>query len=322
MTEIIAGQYVTNELSKNSLGGTEQMALRMVRDIDPELLKPYQIIHSRVREINPDLKKILVIHDLANDPESDKLTDPEYRKQFSKIVFVSNWQAQMFSLTHGIPYAEFVVIPNAIEPIKITSEDKALGPDNQVRLIYHTTPHRGLGILYPAFMELKKHFNVTLDVYSSFKIYGWEERDKTYEPLFDMLRNAEGINYHGTVSNDEVRKALIKAHIFAYPSIWPETSCIAAIEALCAGAGIVHPNLAALPETTSHSTSMYQFNENLQDHLNVFYSHLYATVQGIQENTELFQNRIAPQQSDHFNAVYNWHTIVHKWENLLRNLKD
>lgn len=321
MTEIVAGKYVTNELSANSKGGTEQMALRMVRDIDPDLLAPYQIIHSRVREINPDLKRILVIHDLANDPESDKLTDPEYRKQFTKIVFVSDWQAQMFSLTHGIPYSEFVVIPNAIEPIHINTEHKKRSAEDPIRLIYHTTPHRGLGILYPAFNELKKHFNVHLDVYSSFKIYGWEERDKVYQPLYDKLKETDGITYHGTVSNEAVRNALKSAHVFAYPCVWPETSCLALIEALCAGVASVHPNLAALPETAKSSTSMYQFNEDPHQHLNAFYSQLYGTVKAINEVGDQFSEQISVEQSHHFNIIYNWYSVKNKWEDLLRHHK-
>ena len=40
------------------------------------------------------------------------------------------------------------------------------------------------------------------------------------------------MTYHGFKPNDVVRKALSEAHIFAYPSIWVETSCISAIEAM------------------------------------------------------------------------------------------
>ena len=88
----------------------------------------------------------------------------------------------------------------------------------------------------------KIHF----DVYSSFEAYGWKERDKPYEEVFKTIREHDGMTYHGFKPNDVVRKALSEAHIFAYPSIWVETSCISAIEAMSAGVQIVCPNLGAL----------------------------------------------------------------------------
>ena len=317
MTEIVAGEYLTNEQSQSSWGGTEQMAQRMVKYIDPELLKPFQIIHSRVRELNPDLKKILVCHDLHSDPEVKRLADPEYRKQFTKIVFVSNWQAQIYNLSLGIPYKEFVVIPNAIERFELKEKDYS-GP---IKLIYHTTPHRGLVILLPVIKELSKHHDVTLDVFSSFGVYGWEERDKPYEPLFKELKSLPNVTLHGAQPNSVVREKLQETHAFVYPSVWPETSCIAAMEALCAGNFVVHPNLAALPETCEHGTVMYQFTENLDDHANVFYNSLFSLCNLIRNQPDEMKS-VAIRAASHYNTVYCWERVFQQWSNLLRALKD
>ena len=48
-----------NETNKNSRGGTELMAERLEQYVDKELLSKFQIIPSRVREINPDKIPIL-----------------------------------------------------------------------------------------------------------------------------------------------------------------------------------------------------------------------------------------------------------------------
>jgi hypothetical protein len=55
-------------LSKAPRGGTELMADR-INSLPPELLSRFQIIHSRVRELDPNKKKIYVLHDLPGDPE-------------------------------------------------------------------------------------------------------------------------------------------------------------------------------------------------------------------------------------------------------------
>ena len=233
MTSIIDGKLVLSDLTKNSKGGTELMAQRMVDNIDPELLKQFNIIHSRVEEIDDSKPNILVLHDLPNDPASEHLKDPESRKRFSKLVFVSHWQQQYYNLVLGIPFEEGIVMPNAIKPID--SDRNRFYKNEKIRLIYHTTPHRGLELLIPVYKKLQESFdNIHLDVYSSFDIYGWGERDQQYQKLFEECNNNEGITYHGAVSNDEVREALKYSHIFAYPSIWPETSCLALIEAMSA----------------------------------------------------------------------------------------
>ena len=41
-----------NELSKNAMGGTELMMSRLHKNVDKELLDKFQIIPSRVRDLD------------------------------------------------------------------------------------------------------------------------------------------------------------------------------------------------------------------------------------------------------------------------------
>lgn len=305
-----------NELNKNARGGTELMQERLHNTLSSELLEKFQIIPSRVREIDPDKKAILWLHDLPNDPESQHLKDPESRKRFSKIVAVSEWQMQLYNLILGVPYRECVVIKNAITPIDIQEKEF----DGTVRLIYHTTPHRGLEILVPVFEKLcERHDDVVLDVFSSFSIYGWSERDAPYNGLFERCRNHPKINYHGAVPNERIREELKRSHVFAYPSIWPETSCLAAIEAMSAKNVVVCPNYAALPETTSNFANMYQWSEDRNEHASMFYANLDAVVTTIKEKGP-DENRLGFQKA-YTDSVYNWEqNVSRKWEALLTGL--
>lgn len=308
-----------NELSRNANGGTELMMRRIHGSLDGDLLSKFQIIPSRVREIDTTRKQILYLHDLPNDPESARLSDPEYRKQFSKIVMVSDWQMQMYNLIHGVPYSECVVINNGIVPIPhFLKED----PRDKVNLIYHTTPHRGLAILLPVFEKLaEEHENVHLDVYSSFEAYGWKERDKPYQELFHFAKHHPKITYHGFQPNDTVREALQKSHIFAYPSIWPETSCIAAIEAMSASNLVVAPNYAALPDTCSRWMMKYQWTEDAQAHANRFYHTLSGTIQNIRNEPTTYTNYLNAQKM-YADTFYNWDSLALVWDKLLRDLLE
>jgi len=60
-------------------------------------------------------------------------------------------------------------------------------------------------------------------------------------------------------------------HIFSHPSIWPETSCISAIESMAAGCEVVTTNLGALYETCSPFATFVNFDRNF-DNLEKRYS--------------------------------------------------
>ena len=305
-----------NELSQNARGGTELMQERLYRDIPADLLDKFQIIPSRVRNLIPDKKHILWLHDLPQDPESAHLSQEASRSRFDKLVFVSNWQMQLYNLITGVPYKESIVIRNAIDPIDIDKKEY----DGTVNIIYHTTPHRGLEILVPVFEELCNHHdNIHLDVYSSFSVYGWAERDGQYKNLFNRCKAHPKITYHGGVSNEEVREALKKSHIFAYPSIWPETSCLAVMEAMSAKNLVVCPNYAVLPETCSNFAMMYPYHENTNAHAAQFAATLDTAINNIKmqaSDLDIFLSF----QKQYFDYFFNWNIRKQEWINLLTSL--
>jgi glycosyltransferase involved in cell wall biosynthesis len=300
-------------LGKNAWGGSELMYNRLMTRLGAEYSDRFQFISSRVRKLIPEKKHILILNDTWDDPESAHLANPESRDKFAHLAFVSNYQFNTYNKGLGVPYKNSSVMKNAIYPI----EGERSVSDN-VRLIYHTTPHRGLEILIPVFLEISKiRPNVTLDVYSSFNIYGWKERDRPYEHLFETCRNHPNINYHGDVSNDRVRQALRSADIFAYPCIHEETSCIAAIEAMSAGLAIVAPDYGALPETLFTYGYMYRWTEDINEHANRFATVLMGVIDNIHAD-RVKENLIYQQKFA--NAHYNMDSRVDQWKKLLDTL--
>jgi glycosyltransferase involved in cell wall biosynthesis len=305
-----------NEISSGSEGGTEQMGRRLESSIDPELLENFQIILSRVRDLDETKVRVLWLHDLPDDPESKHL-DNEGWKKFHKIVFVSYWQREWYIRKFNIPYSKTIVIQNAITPIETKAK-----PKNKINLIYHTTPHRSLNILVPVFDKLaEKYDDIHLDVYSSFKIYGWEKRDEPFEELFKFIKEHPKMTYHGFQPNEKVRKALTKAHIYAYPNTWMETSCLSLIEAMSAEVMCVHPDYGALPETAANWTMMYPYDENPQHHAQLFYNVMDSAIQIIKEGDEATKVKLKGAKS-YCDLYYNWEVKKHQWEAFLNSIKD
>lgn len=293
------------------------MELGLSNNVDKPLLDNFQIISSRVRKLDPNKQKVLWLHDLHGDPEVEHLKDGGWEK-FDKLVFVSHWQQQMYNAYLGVPFSAGTVLKNAIDPI----EPHVKPDDGKIRLIYTSTPHRGLDILYAAFDALSKEYdNIELDVYSSFGLYGWPERDKPYKELFKKLREHKQINYHAAKPNHVVRDALKNAHIFAYPSKWQETSCISLIEAMSAGCLCVHSSLAALPETSLNLTQMYDYTEDPHAHVNLFYSHLkYAIEAKKDSNRKALMEQNLTVMSQFAESVYGWQGRGLQWTNMLKQL--
>lgn len=298
-------------------GGTEMMAEKIRQHVHSDLLAKFNILHSRVREENLDESKanILVLHDTWDDPESEWLSKEENRKKLRKLVFVSNYQQSTFNIGRGVPFGEGIVLQNAIDPIALDDNDKK---SSIIRLIYHTTPHRGLEILVPVVEKISELVpNIHLDVYSSFAIYGWNARDQQYQETFKRIDRHPNMTYHGYQPNEVIRQALRKAHIYAYPNIWPETSCISVIEAMSAGCNVVCPNFSALPETCANFGIMYPFHENYNKHANMFANVLMMAINDYWQEGN--QNKLRFQKM-YFDNFYNWNLRGAQWNAFLKSL--
>ena len=305
-----------------SRGGTEMMMDGLKARVDSELLEKFNIICSRFRKIDLNKPNILWLHDTWDDPESQHLKEEENLKKFMKLVFVSNYQQQTFNMGLGVPYSAGIVLQNAIEPIEVHEKPD---PNECINLIYHTTPHRGLDILAPVFEFLVKHQEenngrkMHLDVYSSFKIYGWEQRDQQHAEAIDKCKEHPNITYHGYQANPVIREALKKAHIYAYPNIWPETSGISVLEAMSAGCQIVCSNFAALPETTANFAAMYNFEEDANKPANVFANMLLQAI-------NMYGNEVVHDklnfQAQYVNNFYNWDFRAAQWKGFLQSMEN
>ena len=304
---------LTNEVNNIARGGTELLIEALERNVPEELLSHFEIVPSRLRgELSPDKIKIYWAHDLAGDPECEHLASGGWAR-FDKIVFVSNWQMQKFIDHYNIPWSHCVVIQNAIEPITNVAKSDS-GP---VKLIYHTTPHRGLELLVPAFYALAENHDVELDVFSSFKMYGWEARDQPYSRIFDMCKDHPKINYHGYQPNEVVRDYVAKADIFAYPSIWQETGCCALMEAMSASCLNVHSNLGCLYETAANFSLIYQYSEDPKHHINTFYSVLDYAVKNVRSD---YFKSLTFHQKAYTDLFYSWNTRRVTWSGFLADM--
>lgn len=238
-------------MSHVALGGTELARNRIFASLPADILDTVQIIApARLEGVQLlDKPRILWFQDLAEDPAVQHLANPASVANFQAFIFVSNWQREQYlNRFPYLPVHQCHVIKNAIEPIDYVEKSK----EGKFKFYYASTPHRGLAVLSHAIKLLgQQRDDFTVDVFSSFKIYGRDEMDVQFKPLYDQLYATPQVNYHGSVSNDRIRQAAQESHALAYPSIYVETSCLTVIEAAAAGCLLLTTNLGALSETAS-----------------------------------------------------------------------
>jgi len=298
------------------LGGSELQWNALFSKLPSELLKNKNIIKSICdpKTLVKDKINILWEQLSYDQPNVQALRDRKYVDDLDWIIFNSHWSYNQFRLRFKIPEYKTRVLQNFIHPFP-----HPLKKDNsKIKLIYTSTPWRGLAILMRTVEMLnEKRNDFEVDIYSSTLLYGSnfdELNKKKYQSLFDKCEEIPNINYKGYATNEEVRQALMKSHILAYPCIFEETSCLAAIEAMAAGCKVVTTNYGALPETCGRFARYICFEPHVQRLIDSYVEVLNEEMDNIfSEKTR----KSLQLQIGHYNSEWSIETRLKEWEDFL-----
>jgi glycosyltransferase involved in cell wall biosynthesis len=189
-----------------------------------------------------------------DQPASTNLRDPAMRAQWDAFVLISDWQAERYRSEFGLPAERIKVLRNAIGPsfhdMFSSGSPIRAGRGGPPVLAYTSTPFRGLDVLVAAFPLIRAQLpGTTLKVFSSMAVYQVDSGRDQFADLYERCRTTEGIEYVGSLPQPELARALRGVTCLSYPNTFPETSCIAVMEAMAAGCIVATSTLGALPET-------------------------------------------------------------------------
>ena len=303
---------------KDSYGGSENQLRLLFKNVDDEYFKDVNLILNSTdpKLLEKNKINILWMQHYVNQKETENLKNKEYINKLNYIVFNSNWNFENFKIQYKIPENKSLVLKNAINKIDFKNKTK-----DKISLIYHTTPWRGLELLLKVFKKINKE-NVELDVCSSTIIYGKKfhnSYEKKFQKLFDDCKNTKNVNFHGYKGNSSILEMLKEVHIFSYPSIWTETSCISAIEAMAAGCEVVTTNLGALKETCSPFAKFVNFEKNLH---NLELNYLSSLIDSINNFWSEDNQQKLKKQREKINQIYSWETRKVEWIDFLKKIKS
>ena len=301
-----------------SFGGSENQLRLLLKHLPDKSFKDINLILNNASHdlIEKDKINVLWMHHFVNQKEAENLGSKDFVNKLDWIVYNSNWNFEKHVYQFKVPESKSIVIRNAIEKIDFNQKTK-----DKISLIYHTTPWRGLVPLLNVFKKLNLK-NVELNVCSSTIIYG-KKFDKVlgkkFENIFDDCKNTKNVNYFGFLENQKIIELLKKMHIFSHPSIWPETSCIAAIESMAAGCEVVTTNLGALYETCSPFASFVHFDKNFENLEKKFSKALLNSIENYW--TEENQSKLKLQRET-INSTYSWEKRSIEWKNFFDEIRD
>jgi glycosyltransferase involved in cell wall biosynthesis len=300
----------------NPRGGTELQMEMLQKHCPKKLLDQVQICTSIPGKVPLDPTKLNILwqknsYDQSNLQEF--FSNPTRHKEYDWYVFNSHWNYEKFRYFFNIPEDRSIVIKNGCTNFP---KRKIYKKGDPIKILHHCTPWRGLNILLLAMQHLKDT-NITLDVYSSSQVYGdafKNANDKQFQPLYEQAKQLPNVNYIGYKPHEYILEHITDYDMFVYPSIFEETFCISALEALSAGLHVITNNLGALYETCAEWPVYINYTQNYEimsqataEAIKVASSYLHEDY--IQEHLE--------EQTKFYKRFYNWNKKGMEWESFL-----
>jgi glycosyltransferase involved in cell wall biosynthesis len=271
-----------------------------------------------LRAFSPSSRIVLWNHHAPDQPAIHSLVRPDIANALDLVVYVSDWQRTetMSRLGEHVPAR---VIGNGLTPSfeNMFRDPRELLAAKELRAAYTSTPFRGLDVLLEAWSRLADP--PVLDVFSSMQVYGGDETP--FHPLYERARSNRFIEYHGSVSQTQLATAMRRVSFLSYPCTFPETFCIAALEAMAAGATVVSTALGALPFTTRGFAKLLPLTgiSSAREHAARYSEFFRATVDSAMSSKEHWAERMF-EQVTLVNRECTWYRRAIEWDTLLSEL--
>ena len=298
-------------------GATEIQMEMLHKHVPKELLDQVQICTSVPGKVPIDKNKLNILWQ-KNSYDQPNLQEffgnKERHKEYDWYVFNSHWNYEKFRYFFDIPTDRCVVIKNGCTSFP---KRKVYKKGKPIKIIHHNTPWRGLNVMLRAMQEIKDP-NITLDVYSSTQVYGDDfkkQNDDQFKPLYEQAEQLPNVNYIGYKPNEYILKHMTDYDLYVYPSVFEETFCASALEALAAGVHVITNNYGALYETCSEWPVYVNYSDDYEQMARDTAAGIQVAASYLHE--PYIQNHLENQQK-FFKRFYSWEKKGQEWEGFLR----
>jgi len=280
-----------------------------IQEDPPDVLIVFRQITDVLRPL-PGRIRVLWAHDhLGAYPERGGISGaliaggwrrigrPLFLPRIDLVAAVSHWLAQAFHDYLGIPWERILVTRNGLE----LSHFRHLHEErNPFRLIYTSVPERGLDLLlqkiFPAIRSRVPQAELHVFSYRNLERY--------------QRKRWDGVVIRGGLPQHLLARELARSALFVYPTDFPETSCIAALEAQAAGTPVVTSKRYALRETVLDGQTgiLIEGKVGSEEYVRAFVE----AVVGLLEDPAR-RERMGRQARERLMERYGWDRIAQEW---------
>lgn len=195
-----------------------------------------------------DAKTYLWCHDLYTQ-------GVESQQNFDKHICLSKFHKEYVCSMQGLSEDKVWISRNGIVPERF-AEKKNI-KKNPMKLVYPSSPDRGLEKLIPILDLVREKHPVELHVF-----YGFDNLYKSgpqmtalADRLRKMISERPWITYHGNTEQVILTNHLMEASLWVHPASFIESYAITALEMVCAGVYPITRKLGALTNTLAEAES-------------------------------------------------------------------
>jgi glycosyltransferase involved in cell wall biosynthesis len=255
-----------------------------------------------------------------DQPSIEGLEFSRERRAWNGFAFVSEWQLGEFVHVFWVPREKSRVLRNAISPsfAQLELEKPWFVRHEPPVLVYLSAPYRGLDVLLAAFPAIRAAIpDARLKVFSN--LGDVNAPGNEYAGLQRQCRATDGVEYVGSIGQAELAVELRQAAALAYPSTFLETSCIAALEAMAAGALVLTARSGALPETTAGFAALVNPENDPQAYARAFAKMAIDSLRADERDPQAALSR-RERQVAFVREHYTWPKRALEWQAWLSDL--
>ncbi len=254
--------------------------------------------------------KVLWNHDILDKPQGLG----KYRDHLDLALVLSRFHARDYTRRLPALAPKLVVTRNGLDAALLS---RAASGVQRVpgRVTYVSRPERGLKLLlekiWPRLRERMPGLELSVCGYQVSRTELSPRLQEEYREIEGLLRSSPGVEVLGALAKADYYRHLASCQAILYPCVFPEVSCIAALEGQALGTPVITSDAFALSETVITPEFKVPGRPGSEEYLEAYLRRA-LTLLGDYEATRV----LALEAQEKVIRRHDWAVIAGEWEQL------